>query len=56
MAGVAALAYVVGSSYKNTAAADIVGCLVSTTANALVKEVTFLLVADIEIKEKRLKV
>jgi hypothetical protein len=51
----AALSYATGGGYRNAAAGGIIGGLVSTTANALVKDVTFLLVADIQIKEKAAK-
>jgi hypothetical protein len=55
VAGGAALSYATGGSYRNAAAVGIIGGLVSTAANAFVKDVTFLLVADIQIKEKAAK-
>jgi hypothetical protein len=48
----ATLSYVTGGGYRNAAAGGIIVGLVSTTANALVKNVTYLLIADIQIKEK----
>jgi hypothetical protein len=51
----AALGYATGSSYRGAAAAGLVGGLVSTAANAFVKDVTYLLVADIQITEKARK-
>lgn len=50
-----ALSYATGGSYRNAAGAGIIGGLVSTAANAFVKDVTYLLVADIQIKEKAAK-
>jgi hypothetical protein len=47
-----ALSYATGGSYRNAAAGGLVGGLVSTAANAFVKDVTYLLVADIQIKER----
>jgi hypothetical protein len=51
----AALSYATGGGYRNATAGGIIGGLVSTTDNALLKGVTYLLVADIQIKEKQLK-
>lgn len=50
-----AVAYATGSSYRGAAGAGIIGGLVSTAANAFVKDVTYLLVADIQIREKARK-
>ncbi|MBU2876480.1 MULTISPECIES: complement resistance protein TraT [Alteromonadaceae] len=47
-----ALGYAAGGGYRDAAAGGLVGGLVSTAANAFVKDVTFLLVADIQIKER----
>jgi hypothetical protein len=52
VAGGAALSYATGGSYRNAAAGGLLGGLASTAANAFVKDVTYLLVADIQIKEK----
>ncbi|WP_350634060.1 complement resistance protein TraT, partial [Pseudoalteromonas sp. 2-MNA-CIBAN-0060] len=38
--------------YRGAAAGGIIGGLVSTATNAFVKDVTYLLVADIQIKER----
>ncbi|MDC0601715.1 complement resistance protein TraT [Aliiglaciecola sp.] len=51
----AAVGYATGGSYRGAAGAGLIGGLVSTAANAFVKDVTFLLVADIQIKEKARK-
>lgn len=51
----ATAAYALGGHGQEAAAAGIVGALVSTAANALVKDVTYLLVADIQITEKARK-
>ncbi|MCV2886562.1 complement resistance protein TraT [Aestuariibacter sp. AA17] len=48
----ATVAYATGGDYKDAAGVALIGGLVSTAANALVKDVTYLLVADIQIKEK----
>jgi hypothetical protein len=48
----AAAGYATGGGYKNAAAGGLIGGLVSTAANAFVKDVTYLLVADIQIKER----
>lgn len=50
-----AVGYVAGGGYRNAVAGGIVGGLVSTAANAFVKDVTYLLVADIQIKERARK-
>jgi len=50
-----AAAYATGSGYRGAAAGGLVGGLVSTAANAFVKDVTYLLVADIQIKERARK-
>ncbi len=50
-----AAAYAGGGSYRQAAAGGIIGGLVSTAANAMVKDVTYLLVADIQIKERAAK-
>ncbi|MGO4892294.1 complement resistance protein TraT [Flavobacterium sp. W21_SRS_FM6] len=50
-----AVGYVAGGSYRDAAAGGIIGGLVSTAANAFVKDVTYLLVADIQIKERARK-
>lgn len=55
VAGGAALGYAAGGGYREAAGAGLIGGLVSTAANAFVKDVTFLLVADIQIKEKARK-
>ncbi|MCW8090555.1 complement resistance protein TraT [Alteromonas sp. ASW11-130] len=41
-----------GSGYRGAAAGGLIGGLASTAANAFVKDVTYLLVADIQIKER----
>ena len=51
----AAASYATGGGYKGAAAGGLIGGLVSTAANAFVKDVTFLLVADIQIKERARK-
>ncbi len=51
----AAVGYATGGDYRQAAAGGIIGGLVSTAANAFVKDVTFLLVADIQIKERARK-
>ena len=51
----ATAAYALGGHGREAAAAGILGGLVSTAANAMVKDVTFLLVADIQITEKARK-
>lgn len=51
----AAVGYASGGGYRQAAAGGLVGGLVSTAANAFVKDVTFLLVADIQIKERARK-
>ena len=51
----ATLSYATGGSGRNAAAVGIIGGLVSTAANAMVKDVTYLLVADIQIKERAKK-
>lgn len=51
----AAVGYATGGGYRGAAGAGLIGGLVSTAANAFVKDVTFLLVADIQIKEKARK-
>jgi hypothetical protein len=48
----ATLGYATGGSGRNAAAAGLLGGLISTAANAFVKDVTYLLVADIQIQEK----
>lgn len=48
----AGLSYATGGSGSNAAAAGLLGGLVSTAADAFVKDVTYLLVADIQIQEK----
>lgn len=50
-----ALGYATGGGYRKAAGGAILGGLVSTAANAFVKDVTYLLVADIQIKEKAKK-
>lgn len=50
-----AAAYAGGGGYREAAAGGIIGGLVSTAANAMVKDVTYLLVADIQIKERAKK-
>ncbi|OJF69928.1 conjugal transfer protein TraT [Alteromonas sp. V450] len=50
-----AAAYAGGGGYRQAAAGGIIGGLVSTAANAMVKDVTYLLVADIQIKERAKK-
>lgn len=50
-----AVAYAAGGSYREAAGVGLVGGLVSTAANAFVKDVTYLLVADIQIKERARK-
>ncbi len=50
-----ALAYASGGGYRQAAAGGLIGGLVSTAANAMVKDVTYLLVADIQIEEKARK-
>jgi hypothetical protein len=55
VAGGAALGYATGGRGRNAMAGGVIGGLVSTAANAFVKDVTFLLVADIQIKEKAAK-
>lgn len=47
-----AVAFASGSGYRGAAAGGIIGGLVSTATNAFVKDVTYLLVADIQIKER----
>lgn len=47
-----AVGYAAGGGYRQAAAGGIIGGLVSTAANAFVKDVTYLLVADIQIKER----
>lgn len=51
----AAVGYAAGGGYREAAGAGLVGALVSTAANAFVKDVTYLLVADIQIKERARK-
>ena len=51
----AAVGYATGGGSRQAAAGGILGGLVSTAANAFVKDVTFLLVADIQIKERARK-
>ena len=51
----AAVGYATGGGYRKAAAGGLLGGLVSTAANAFVKDVTFLLVADIQIKERARK-
>jgi aspartate oxidase len=51
----AAVGYAAGGGGRQAAAGGILGGLVSTAANAFVKDVTFLLVADIQIKERARK-
>lgn len=51
----AAVGYAAGGSGRQAAAGGIIGGLVSTAANAFVKDVTYLLVADIQIREKARK-
>jgi hypothetical protein len=51
----AAASYATGGSYRGAAAAGLVGGLVSTAADAFVKDVTYLLVADIQIQERAKK-
>jgi hypothetical protein len=48
----AALGYAVGGGYRDAAAGGLIGGLATTAANAFVKDVTYLLVADIQIKER----
>lgn len=50
-----ALGYATGGGYRKAAAGGLIGGLASTAANAFVKDVTYLLVADIQIKEKAAK-
>jgi len=51
----AAAAAATGSSYRGAAAAGLVVGLTSTVANAFVQDVVYLLVADIQIKERAKK-
>lgn len=51
----AALSVATGGNYRGAAGAGLIGGLVSTAANAFVKDVTYLLVADIQIKERARK-
>ena len=55
VAGGTALGYATGGGYRDAAAGGLIGGLVSTAANAFVKDVTYLLVADIQIKERARK-
>ena len=48
----AAASMATGGSYRNAAGAGLVAGLVSTAANAFVQDVMYLLVADIQIKER----
>lgn len=48
----ATLSYATGGSRRNATAAGLLGGLASTAANAFVKDVTYLLVADIQIQER----
>ena len=50
-----AIGYATGGSYRGAAAAGLIGGLASTAANAFVKDVTYLLVADIQIRERAKK-
>ncbi len=51
----ATLGVATGGGYRGAAAGGLIGGLVSTAANAMVKDVTYLLVADIQIKERAKK-
>ena len=50
-----AIGYATGGSYRGAAAAGLIGGLASTAANAFVKDVTYLLVPDIQIRERAKK-
>ncbi|GAC35543.1 complement resistance protein TraT [Paraglaciecola polaris] len=50
-----ALGYATGGGYRGAATAGLIGGLASTAANAFVKDVTYLLVADIQIRERAKK-
>ena len=51
----AAASYATGGDYRNAAATGLVAGMVSTAANAFVQDVMYLLVADIQIKERARK-
>lgn len=51
----AATAVATGSGYRGAAGGALVGGLISTAADAFVKDVTYLLVADIQIQERAKK-
>jgi hypothetical protein len=51
MAG-AATGVALGGGYREAAAGGVLGGITSTIANAFVKDVTYMLVADVQIKEK----
>jgi hypothetical protein len=50
-----AIGYAVGNDFGDVALGGVVGGLAATAANAFVKDVTYLLVADIQIKERASK-